>query len=886
MKGWDNLRTASDEMDLSAALDVMMDGFVVLHSETTGFHLANQKYLEMSGFSHQELLELCFYDLEVNSNPIEGSAFRRLSVDSNTHRFETRQRCKDGSVITIEVTAKQSAGQIVASIRNLSKARRNRKNLEIQTQLLKQAERIACLGHWQYELQTNQLTWSEGVFNIFGFDKNVAPSFAHFLARIHPEDRELVEVTYQSHLKYKTPFDLIHRIEMYDGSIKFLHERCQSEYDKDDVPVRTLGIVQDISERVEAEASLKRSKQSFKSVLMGIPDLIFVFDKDGIYREVYADREKLYAPEAQLLGQHVSAHLPADIVSKFLVKLAEVLRTGNPEIMTYSLDYPDGAESFEARIFRYTAESAVVVVRDQSEMETANQKIAASEERLKLILDTVVDGIISINQKGRIVSFNRAAERLFGYRQHEILGKNVRMLMPDELASQHNRFLQKYLSSRRAKVAGVGRKVTCKRRDGTLFPALIGVGEHVRGKTHFFTGVVKDLTKETQLEQQLAHSQKMEAVGQLVGGIAHDFNNILSIVTGNLDIIEAKLDNAPRLQRNISRAIRATERAETLTRKLLQFSRKQPLDIKPYSLNLLIKEMCELLETSITKNIQLELRLARDLQLTSLNRGDFEDALLNLAINARDAMHRHGTLTLTTRNAHISPDKAKQGNFDFVPGDYIYLGVADTGAGIDEFDIDRVFDPFFTTKETGKGTGLGLSMVYGFVKRCGGYIDLDSTPLQGTTFHIWLPMVADADNKNTQDDVQNMPAFKGSYQLVVLDDEADLLDVLQDYLSDQPFKAYYFTDPEAAMAFIADTPHIDLVISDVVMPGGIKGPDVIDTAKTKHPDLVGFLMTGYAGNVELVPGDYNVLSKPFNRQMFLQRIKSVLEPESTNAKAG
>jgi len=396
-------------------------------------------------------------------------------------------------------------------------------------------------------------------------------------------------------------------------------------------------------------------------------------------------------------------------------------------------------------------------------------------------------------------------------------------------------------------------------------------------------GTVIDITDRKLAEQTLRRSQKMDAVGQMAGGIAHDFNNILGIILGNLHLLEKQLDSDAKAQKRIDDIKHSAQRAANLTRQLLGFSRREPTREKPTSINLTIASMSSLITQSLTPQVEVEQQFAKGLWKTSIDPSDFEDALLNLVLNARDAMSGRGQLTIETRNTVLDNAYCTQ-NPGARPGEYVQLTVSDDGEGIASELQDRIFEPFFTTKEQGNGTGLGLAMVFGFVKRSGGYIELYSEPGIGTTFRVYLPRLGQEqkDDANTRKS-EALP--QGSEFLLIVDDETSLAEIAEESLQLLGYQVITANNGKQALEQLANNPGIDLLFSDVVMPGGINGFELAEQAKANYPKLKILLTSGYSEKVIARNGQARfetcLLNKPYTQNELAQRVRSLLdEPDS------
>jgi signal transduction histidine kinase len=390
-----------------------------------------------------------------------------------------------------------------------------------------------------------------------------------------------------------------------------------------------------------------------------------------------------------------------------------------------------------------------------------------------------------------------------------------------------------------------------------------------------------NLEKEvSERSEALRQAQKMEAVGQLTGGIAHDFNNLLQIIVGNLEIVSRQLPQEPgRLHRAIGSAMAGAERATSLTKRLLAFARRQPLNPKLIDVNMLVRSMSEMFHRVLGEIVEIETVLGAGLWKTEADPNELESALLNLAVNARDAMPAGGRLTVETCNGYIDDAYAAR-HREIVVGQYVVISMTDTGMGMDEDTISRVFEPFFTTKPEGKGTGLGLSQVYGFVKQSHGHVKMYSEVGHGTTVKIYLPRFEGKSVGDEANDISLVPEAITGETILVVEDDADVRNYSVAALSDLGYRVLEAVDGPSAIAMLANE-KVDLVFTDVVLPRGMTGADVARQAATIQPGIKVLFTTGYARNAivhqgRLDPG-VHLITKPFRYDDLASKVRDVLD---------
>ena len=517
---------------------------------------------------------------------------------------------------------------------------------------------------------------------------------------------------------------------------------------------------------------------------------------------------------------------------------------------------------------------------DVTNMKSTEINLAEREAHLRSILDTVPDSMIVIEENGTITSFSAAAERLFGYSAGEVRGRNVKMLMPSPDREKHDGYLNRYITTGERRIIGYGRVVTGQRKDGTLFPMELSVGEtRVNGK-RIFTGFVRDLTSRHKIEEELRQAQKMEAIGQLTGGLAHDFNNLLTVISGNLEMIESRL-NDEKLLTMLREAQGAAEDGAKLTGQLLAFGRKQPLNPKIVDVGQLVSGFSDLLRRSVGEMIELRTIISGGSNEALVDASQLQNAILNLTLNARDAMPRGGRLSIEISRVKLDVDYAQM--YPHVrTGDYVLVSVTDNGAGMSQEVKQRAFEPFFTTKSVGAGTGLGLSMVYGFAKQSGGHIQLYSEEGQGTSVRVFLPAVQYAtDMASPAEQVAVKRALPGgSEKILAVEDDARVRRVAVSRLIDLGYEVIEAENGAAALERLKQHSDIALLFTDVVMPGGMTGDELAEIVRRERPEIKVLFTSGYAepeiaGRELAASGSW--LKKPYTARELAERLRELLD---------
>jgi PAS domain S-box-containing protein len=518
--------------------------------------------------------------------------------------------------------------------------------------------------------------------------------------------------------------------------------------------------------------------------------------------------------------------------------------------------------------------------RDMTESRRTSEALVNSERMALGILETAIDGFIQFDDTGVVRDWNRQSEAMFGWSRDEAIGRRyAEFAIPQDLREEFPHYLARFVEGSDASVPVQRYETRALRRDGTEFAAEVSMTALHRGDGHVFNAFVRDLTDRIKIEEQFRQAQKMEAVGQLTGGLAHDFNNLLAIIIGNLDILsESRQWNADEnelLQAAIGAALSGGE----LTRRLLAFARRQPLQPEAIDLNELIEEISKLLSRTLGENIVIRLDLDRTIPAVLVDRVQLETAIANLANNARDAMPNGGRLYIATSNSHLDGDYAAR-RADVEPGAYVAIAISDTGQGMPPEVVTRIFEPFFTTKEVGKGTGLGLSMVFGFMKQSRGHIAVYSEPGKGTTFRLYLRPA----HRATLEPVVDAPSIAPTVTtgtVLVVEDNAPLRAVAVKQLQSIGLAVLEAEDAKQALQRLKDETAIDLVFSDVVLPGGMDGIELAREVRRRHGHSKVLLTSGFPGrrltDDEGLGSGVRLLSKPYRKDELIRLVLEVLE---------
>jgi PAS domain S-box-containing protein len=657
-----------------------------------------------------------------------------------------------------------------------------------------------------------------------------------------------------------------------------------------------LAMLRDITPRKASEQHLAQVEGQYRGLLEAAPDAMIVVDQAGRIVLVNVQAEKQFGyPRDELLGQKVTNIIPEGFAERLVTDatrsetdaLAQEIGTG---IELSGRRKDGGAFPIEIMLSPLASADGILVtaaIRNISMRKAAEKHLTQVEGQYRGLLEAAPDAMIVVDQAGKIVLVNVQAEKQFGYRRDELLGQKVTNIIPEGFAERLVTDATRSEADALAQEIGTGIELSGRRKDGGAFPIEIMLSPLASADGILVTAAIRNISARKIAEEQLRQSQKMEAVGQLTGGIAHDFNNILFVILANTDALLEEENFSPSVADRLGQIDKAVQRAADLTRQLLAFSRKQPLQPQQTDLNDLVTDTGKLLRRSLGAQIEIDAVLADDLCVVNIDRSQFETALVNLCINARDAMPAGGRLLIETMNVTLDYEYCAF-HVGAVPGDYAMLSVTDAGEGIPRAVLSKVFEPFFTTKEVGKGTGLGLSMVYGFIKQSSGHVSIYSEPGRGTSVKLFLPR---SDGQVAEMAIQDKTSIPGGIErILVVEDETQVRANVVRQLRSLGYVVSEASDGTAGIAaFEAARFRYDLLLSDVVMPGPLSGKLLAAEVARRWPETRVVFMSGFSeiSNVRHGRLDEGVvlLSKPFRKADLARMIRRALDRTDSRGNA-
>jgi PAS domain S-box-containing protein len=621
----------------------------------------------------------------------------------------------------------------------------------------------------------------------------------------------------------------------------------------------------------------------YGAVVESSNDAVITKSLDGIVTGWNPAAERLFgysAPEA--IGQSINLIVPADRrdeVRTILRRIGHGERIDHHETVRLRKDGSPVHVSLSISPIKSAAgeiSGASKIARDMTESLLAQENLRESAELSRGIINTSLDAFVQMNETGAITDWNAQAEKLFGWSRNEAIGQKLAaLIIPEQHRAAHRTGLERFLRTGEAAILGRRVEIDALRRDDTEFRVELSITQLKRRDDVVFNAFVRDLTDKLAAEDRIRQSEKMETIGQLTGGIAHDFNNILTVITGTIEILADAVKEEPQLAAIAKLIDEAAMRGADLTQHLLAFARRQPLQPREIDVNALIVNTARLLRPTLGEQIEIESVFRDESCFAVVDPNQLVTAIINLAVNSRDAMTDGGKLIIETTAACLDEAYVSQFN-DVPPGRYALIAVSDTGSGIPASIIDKVFEPFFTSKGPGKGTGLGLSMVYGFIKQSAGHIRIYSEEGHGTTIKMYLPPGTGA---AIAVDADHAVEIEGGHEtiLVVEDDR-----LVRDYVLKQLHGLGYRTleAANAAAALTLTDARFDLLFTDVIMPGAMNGRQLADAMAETRPGLKVLFTSGYTENAIIHHGrldaGVHLLAKPYRKSDLARMIRKAL----------
>jgi two-component system, cell cycle sensor histidine kinase and response regulator CckA len=864
------------------------------------------------GFSREEAIGTVSHDLLHTNTPGGVETFIEIMQSKSWWEGELTHTSRDGKTIIVDsrMVLVREAGRayVIEANRDITERKKAEKELldinerleglalERAAQLLQSNEKLhaseeqsrlileGVKSHAIFMLDAagNIATWNPGAERIKGYtaEEIMGQHFSRFytppdIASGKPQ-RDLQIAVAEGSFEEEAL-----RVRK-DGSVFWAIVTITPLYDHGPEPIGFIKVARDITDRKKVQEALRVSEDRFHLLVDGVTDYaILMLDPEGTILTWSKGAERIdgYTAE-EIVGRHYSCLFAPELIAE-----------GRPaqELEKASVEGIVDIEGWRIRKngSRFWVNGTLAALYDEDHRVRGFGKITRdltakrrNDELLQSVLNHTLDGILSIDERGTISMMNRAGERLFGRSGYEVIGQNIKILMPEPYHSEHDGYLANYQRTGEAKIIGIGREVQGLRKDGSTFPLDLAVTEFQLDNQRYFVGIVRDVSEKKKLEAQLHQSQKMEAFGQLAGGVAHDFNNLLTVISGYSDLLLTKLPAHDPKRKMVDQIHRAAERAGALTRQLLAFSRRQFLEPKVLDLNVIVTDLEKMMRRLIGEDVQFTTVLAPGVSAVKVDAGQIEQVIMNLAVNARDAMPQGGKITIETSEIELDESYTTT-HQETRPGRFVMLAISDTGCGMTPEVKARIFEPFFTTKSVGEGTGLGLAVVHGIVKQSGGNIDVYSEVGVGTTFRIYLPTA----QQQTAAAPSSGPeaAAQGSETILLVEDEDSVRELATLVLQGCGYTVMTAPEGLAALSLVASCREkIDLLVTDVVMPQ-MGGRKLAETLVAQNPELKVLFVSGYTDDAVVRHGvlqaNVNFLQKPFTPNGLAQKVREVLDHE-------
>ena len=875
-------REAHHRQILDSAVD-----YGIVSTDLDGFcTLWNRGAAEMLGWSEAEMLGQPMDTFFTAEDRATGRpAAKRLEALETGRAHDARWHLrKSGELfwgLSEMMPLRDESGRpigFVKLIRDRTAEYEAQKALRQSEERLRRAQAAGGVGLFSIDLRTNLISATPEFCRLFGFAPTPEMPAESVEALVIPEDAGIVSNA-ASRAAGVALLDVEYRIRRHDtGEERIMARKAGYDRDEAGAPLRLVGAVLDVTERRRTQMALEKSEAQFSALAQNMPNQVWTARADGGL-DWFNDQIYAYSgtERGSLDGDGWTQLVHVDDLPGARERWAQALASGDTYEAEFRLRAADGG-------YRWHLARAVPLIdargaitawvgtnTDIEAQKRAEEAFAQDRDRLWRISQ---DLMLVCDFEGVITAVNPSAERLLGWDEAEMVGRRIAEFLHPEDLEANTRELQK-CSDGRTTVAFENRY----RTKADEYRLLAWSAVPGNGRIH---AVGRDITEQRSVEEALRQSQKMEAVGQLTGGIAHDFNNLLQGITGSLDILGNRIaqGRTDDLARWVGGAKTCADRAASLTHRLLAFSRRQPLDPRPVRANPLIASLEDMLRRTLGERVELELVLGGGLWLTRCDPNQLESAILNLAINARDAMPEGGKLTIETCNAHLDSHFAARQR-EVKPGQYVCICVTDTGTGMSRETIARAFEPFFTTKPIGQGTGLGLSMVYGFTRQSEGYARIYSELGQGTTIKLYLPRYrGEEEIEEGGSNLSEAPGSEDGEVVLVVEDEPVVRGLIVEVLGELGYRAIEAGDGPKGLEILQSRQRIDLLITDVGLPG-LNGRQVADGGRVSRPHLKVLFMTGYAENAALASGFLEpgmaMITKPFAMDVLATRIREIIE---------
>jgi two-component system cell cycle sensor histidine kinase/response regulator CckA len=894
----ENARLRAENKDLKKALEQSQQRFFQLfHASSNPISIntvkegriidLNEAYARIGGFKREELIGRSSVELGLWANPKQrDSLLQELKDKGKVHNFEVDVFTKANEIRKLLLSVNPIDMGIEPCL--LIMAVDLTEIMHKADALIRSEEKYRKLVENSLQglaiYQDKQLVFCNKTHaDIFGYSIEELLAFDKAIDLIHPEDRDLVVGRYDDLLAGKaTPTHYEHRIIRRDGKERWIEIYATLiEYNgKPAVQVADM----DISERKGAEKVLRESEEQFRLIAETIDEVVWIYDFDQD-KVVYISpaHDRIYGYSREILEKKQSSFFdyvhPDD--RRKAIDAIDRMKSGQPLDNEFRIIRPDGSvrfiwdRSFPIKDEKGGIKRFIGITQDVTTWRQSEETLKESMDYLDKIINCISDPVFVKDYQYRLVLVNEAMSMFTGIPREGLLGKTGFDLVSEKYAE--------VLHEQEAEVFQTGKEYIGEDN----LPDADG-NEHIlmtkktllkkKSGEKQIVGVVRDITEYKKLETQFMHAQKMEAIGSLAGGVAHDFNNLLTVITGYVDLLKQDHGHVDSSKRDLEQIERAVQHATSLTSQLLAFSRKQILNPRVLDLNEVISDMNPMIRRLVRENIEYDTILTPEPGPIKADPVQIQQIIMNLVVNARDAMPGGGRLTIQTANVDIDKEFVGK-NSDAATGRHVLLTISDNGVGMDPETRSRIFEPFFTTKETGKGTGLGLSTVYGIVRQSGGFILVDSEYRKGTTCRIYLP-IAEAAAECRESSKRTVPVTEGKEMILVVEDETSVRILTGRILRQYGYQVLEAENGEKALDLVKNySGDIHLILTDAIMPG-MNGKELVTRVYALRPGIKAMYVSGYTDDTIIKQGilDSSIafLQKPFTAGDLIRKVQDTL----------
>ena len=893
---------------LSAIIDVPTD-MIYVKDINGRFIRANSTLANYFGKTVEEIIGNTNADLFSTDERVKQTDIEDKEVLSTGESFKYERTDEINGKISTRISTKSPyrnvEGKIIGVIgisRDITDRKQTEEIIIERENQLKEAQRMANMGSWDWDISTNTIHWSDEAYRIYGLSREEEPILTRerIMETIHPDDHDRIYENIDKTVDSGIGNNNEYRIVRPDGSVRFISSRREIKLDRDGNTIGLMGTFNDITERKLAEETVKR----YQHIVSSNSDFLSYLDKNFIYQAVNDSYLAAFEKTRdEIIGKHVKEVIGQESYKDSKKYLDQCLSGETAHGISF-INLPEkGIRIVDARYDPHLSEDGsvagiVVSVRDVTEIKQVEEELRENEQLLRSFFDAALVGMSIVSPEMKYIQVNDNLCKILGYSREELLDmKWADITLQDDKEKSidiHNRVLT-------GEIDNFSIEKRYVRKDGEIVYAEIST-ECIRNEDNtmnYYVSFTQDITKRVltekeheKIEQQLFQSRKMEAIGQLTGGIAHDFNNILAGILGYTRLASrlARDDKEGKMANYLNQIQHGSERARDMIKQMMIFSREMPTEHSAQSLPPLVDNTLNLLRPSIPSSIYILTKLPDDLPEVKIDPAQFEQILMNLCINARDAMDGNGNIVISLFESKLQ-DQVCQSCHEAIFGDFVTLMVEDTGSGIPAETLSQIFNPFYSTKEVGEGTGMGLSMVHGIMHTCGGHIQVATTAEEGTTFYLIFPLAKDTlasvDERLEEGEKEKVEHRHNGGVIMVVDDEPLITDSLSEILKSDGYDVIISSSSEDALKMFRQAPgEVDLVITDQTMPG-ITGLELAKEILVLRSNIPIILSTGYSERVDKDiaknVGIKAYLNKPVDIDVLLNKVNELLKVNEGSA---